>query len=491
MRKTLMVVLFAGCCTGLKSQNPVAFVKCTFLHQANTGVTVLKPVNHAVFFAARKDMTLNQLGAISISFTNTETGFLKLICKEREIDLYVQSGDSIEVIVDTIATARPFIKGANKEGQVLLNEPSTPRYFQDILSLFRKDSTIELLSKHVESEKQKYIEQCGRLYDARLVDSNFFNFYKKNIDYLYATILVNKMADRFYPVTYPKNHPAYRADYPEEYAKYWDAILEHFPLNDSSLLSIPAYEWYAENMINVNAYRKRWEKGDTARRNEDAFIRGKFDDISYYFKGELGVITRARQLFSMYIQEQFEKTLIDIFDDFSKQTAALPYLPYLLPYHQKMKIFHGVVTATKNQGINFVKNATQINSFEKLKEVFKGKKLYIDVWATWCGPCKEAFKYKDDAGKILASKSVELLYISMDMPAREEQWRKMIHYYQLSGYHIRTSDALRNDMMKLFWDGNSYAIPRYIIIDENGVVQEPNAAHPSDIKRLQEQVKNL
>lgn len=490
MRRFGMIVLFIFSFHWLLAQTHVAWVKYTFLHHPNTEVVIIKPVNHAVFFAARKTMLLDEQGSISIPCSSTETGLLKVICKSRVIDLFVQSGDSIQVIVDTGKTATPTIIASNKEGQVLLNQPTIPKYFEDVLPLFRKDSTILLLSQHVESEKQKNIEQFGKLYDAKLIDSNFFNFCKKNLDYLYATVLVHKMAERFYPVTYPKNHPAYRPDYPDEYAKYWDAVLDHFPLNDSSLLSIPSYDSYAENMINVNFYRKRWEKGDTAKRDEDAFIRGKFNDIKVYFKGELGALTEARQLYLMYIQERFEKTLIDIFESLSKQLAAAPYLPYLQPYHQKIKTFHTSSTS-KGLGISFVKNGNQINSFQKLKEVFKGKSLYIDIWATWCGPCKEEFKYKDAPKKVFAKKGVEVLYISMDLENRDEQWKKMIQYFKLDGQHIRTNDALRNDLMNLFWDGKSYTIPRYLLIDDKGVIREMNAARPSDVKRLQEQIEKL
>jgi thiol-disulfide isomerase/thioredoxin len=491
MRKFVMVVVLVFFLFDATAQNKVAQVTCTFLNRPNAEVLILKPVNHAVFFAARKTSQLDEKSSITIPLSKSETGFLKIICKDQVINLYVQDGDSIQVIVDTGVITKPLIAGANREGQKLLNEPSIPNYFQDILPLFRKDSTIELLSKRVESEKQKYIEQFGKLYDAKLVDSNFFNFCKKNLDYIYATVLVNKMAERFYPVTYPKNHPAYRSDYPEEYAKYWDAVLDVFPLNDSSLLSIPAYEWYAENMINVNFYRKRWEKGDTAKRDEAAFIRGKFDDIKQYFKGDIAAVTQARQLFSMYIQEQFEKPLIDIFDSLAKQPAASPYLLYLQPYHQKVKQFHESSVTKNRQAISFIKNGGRINSFQELMQLFKGKKIYIDIWATWCGPCKEEFKYKDAAKKVLTEKAVGVLYISMDLDNRDEQWKKMIQYFRLEGQHIRTNDALRNDLMKIFWDGKSYSIPRYILLDETGTIQKSNAARPSEVEKLKRQIEQF
>ncbi len=483
-----MVVLLIISYQCLVAQTQVARIEYTFLNRPNTEVTIIKPVSNAIFFAARKNVLSDEQGSISIFCSSSETGFLKVICKDRVIDLFVQPGDSIEVVIDTATSAKPIIKGSNKDGQFLLNESSIPKYYRDILPLFRNDSTIELLSKHVEDEKQKYIEQFGKLYDIKLIDSNFFNFAKKNLDYLYATILVQKMAERFYPVTYSPTSPAYRSEFPKEYAAYWDAVLDHFPLNDSSVKFLPAYQWYAENMINANLYRIRWFKGDTAIKDESAFIRKKFEDIQQYFKGDIGVLTQARELYFMYIQEKFEQSLIDVYENFSKLPFAAPYLPFLQPYHQKVKTFHGVVSQ-KNKGIYFVKNATQITSFQMLKDLFKGKKLYIDLWATWCGPCKDEFKYQEAAKKVLVSRSVETLYISMDVAERDDQWKKMVQYFQLTGHHIRTSDSLRNDLMKLFWDGKSYTIPRYLLIDDKGVIRELNAARPSDVKGLKEQIE--
>ncbi len=82
-----------------------------------------------------------------------------------------------------------------------------------------------------------------------------------------------------------------------------------------------------------------------------------------------------------------------------------------------------------------------------------------------------------------------MVYLSMDTDERDIQWKNMIKYYKLSGYNIRTNDALRNDLSKLFWNRNSgYTIPRYVLVDANGNIVEKDALRPSDKEKLYEQI---
>jgi hypothetical protein len=60
-------------------------------------------------------------------------------------------------------------------------------------------------------------------------------------------------------------------------------------------------------------------------------------------------------------------------------------------------------------------------------------------------------------------------------------------YYGLTGNHVRTTNNLHNDLMKRFWDGKGYSIPRCVII-KDGLVVEKNALRPSDGQKLYDQI---
>lgn len=75
-----------------------------------------------------------------------------------------------------------------------------------------------------------------------------------------------------------------------------------------------------------------------------------------------------------------------------------------------------------NDNIKFVADFATITSFDKLLKHFEGRTVYIDLWATWCGPCVEEFKHKDGLNAFVKEHDIDVLYISMDEDKNDEKW---------------------------------------------------------------------
>lgn len=105
---------------------------------------------------------------------------------------------------------------------------------------------------------------------------------------------------------------------------------------------------------------------------------------------------------------------------------------------------------------------------------FKGKYLYIDVWATWCKPCKVEYPLLKALEKELSSSnSIDIISISMD---REfDKWAAYVENNDMKGYHFHTK---HNSEFVKFYDIG--ALPRFILIDPNGLIVSADAMRPSD-----------
>jgi thiol-disulfide isomerase/thioredoxin len=51
---------------------------------------------------------------------------------------------------------------------------------------------------------------------------------------------------------------------------------------------------------------------------------------------------------------------------------------------------------------------------------FKVNRIYIDIWAAWCGHCEAEFAYNEKLKEMLNSEGVEIFYISTDRDNDDE-----------------------------------------------------------------------
>lgn len=115
---------------------------------------------------------------------------------------------------------------------------------------------------------------------------------------------------------------------------------------------------------------------------------------------------------------------------------------------------------------------TNVKGEEKHLSDFKGKVIYIDLWATWCGPCIHESPYFEKLAKEYEGKEVVFLPISTDTTVKPWLNYLKAHKKDLVQYHSN-DEALVTDWAILY-------IPRFILIDKDFKIVNAYAPRPSE-----------
>ena len=112
---------------------------------------------------------------------------------------------------------------------------------------------------------------------------------------------------------------------------------------------------------------------------------------------------------------------------------------------------------------------------------FKGNLVYVDVWATWCGPCKAEIPSLQKLESDYHGKDITFMSVSVDTD--KEAWQKMVAEKELGGVQLWA-----DGWSKITKDYAIFGIPRFMLFDSEGNVISTNAPRPSsdEIRELLE-----
>jgi len=144
------------------------------------------------------------------------------------------------------------------------------------------------------------------------------------------------------------------------------------------------------------------------------------------------------------------------------------------------------------QDIKFLNKYNSITTTSQLFTQLKGKTIFLDLWAPWCEPCKDEFKYSDTLYQELKKRNVVMLYVSLNSRVVPSEWKADIDHYKLKGWHVLANKELENSLTTLIWGHpGGFSIPRYLLIDREGKILLNDALPPDHGQQLYEQIDKV
>ncbi|MBO9619770.1 MAG: TlpA family protein disulfide reductase [Niabella sp.] len=283
-----------------------------------------------------------------------------------------------------------------------------------------------------------------------------------------------------------------------------DALVAANPLNDLRVLNIPDFVYFLpmyvirkkellweESNQNPTSFYKNWYNTNQ-KEGEKLFQSDMENDlreriINKYFHEQTAEFLYGA-LFKSTMDEKQENVL-KIFDHFQKQFPNSGYLPYLKPYIEAVKAKEALPLTTE---MVLIENQDSVKTFDDLLRLVKGKAVLLDMWGTWCSPCRK--EIQENSGPLkeyFKDKELRFVYVANYDQLNTEKWEKLIPYYGLTGLHILANPHLTKDIMDRV---KGTGFPTYVVIKPDGSYELARSKYPMKrsvlIKQLEEAISS-
>ena len=413
---------------------------CQKEKSVSVNVTVKdKNIAEGVYFGLMKMDTMLQMNAegkasVVLPVDEPQYGIVKYKWKTKAI--YLEPGKGLDVIWDMRPSGLEIEfagDGADKNNFINGKETRVP-----VMGDFglKEDEFLEKIDQYI-ADNNKVLESKG-------FDKVFQEKEKTRLLYDVCGILWQYAQNR---------------DCSEEYI----AKMKSLMVEEDWLLQLDSYTNFMEGAVAYFA-------GKALENQENASVKEKTLNVLNYVLSNI-----KSQAVKEYLVASFSISYIDSegVDDaeevkaiFNKEvTNSVMQAAFNSLYAQGSSVAKG----SKAHGFKYL----DINGKEVSLDDFKGRYVYIDIWATWCAPCREEYPHLQMLEKAFQGTNISFVSISTDQD--EAKWKQTVKDEKMGGIQLHTGGD--EDFLNAF---RVKGIPRFILINPEGRIENANMTRTSD-----------
>jgi len=279
-------------------------------------------------------------------------------------------------------------------------------------------------------------------------------------------------------------------------SSYYNKLKKRLPITQSMLMSGYALSnfinRYHYNYVRVNLWA---EEENQKYMTDNGYIvapSNVMDSLKVY-----GIIKHTpdsllkQMVLTELIRQNFDKSDIKLFEKYRNVIESHIKEPFLLEpllekYNQIKERLDNPQIASESM-LKKIANSSAKQIMDSIMLSNKGKVVYLDCWATWCGPCKSEMPKSKELMEKMKGKDIAFVYLCLD--SEEKIWKASLAELQLEGQHYFLTKEQSTDIRKVF---QVNGIPHYFLINKQGTIIEkgshlrPNSVEEKIEKLLKE-----
>ena len=389
--------------------------------------------------------------AVELPFTEAQMASVNL---DEEVKLFLEPGDQLHIDADLLDLPQSL----RFSGQGAANNQflaALRSRFPDYLSIDYKDLAV---AAHRQMIDQRRLEMT-RFLDEGCAQGGltpaFVDYYRAEITYEWAKLVVS------YPTNYMFANGKRDEGIPAVPAGYYD-VLDQVELVDEAAIGTTHYRRFLERNFQRHFFRlweERWNQSNIEQMPAEepkAFAEtySNYNQAKQTLHGKVLYFFLAGEIIDDFQQGRFdqgEQRLAEFLQD-------NPYPEYTEAVEEVMR-----ETAQLKPGQpapDFTLDDLQGQSVS-LSD-FKGQAVFLDFWASWCGPCIWAVPFLEKIKQQTRDQKVVFLNISLD-PA--DEWHPAVAEHGLTGVHVHAPGGWQAAVAQLY---QVRGIPSYFLVGPDG-----------------------
>jgi len=390
--------------------------------------------------------------------TLKEGNYFVIISPQRgRLKVYVNPGDSLHISVANSILAEPVFTGDNAEvNNYLFERDKLERNmranFQQITALEEADFLEKL-----EVEKSNFTNLFDSI-ASKIKDERFAKFEKARADFEFAE----------YRLNYPNYHAYVNRLQSFNVSDGYNNYFETLNLKDSTLANLKEFDSFVNSYIDnlaqkevvyapeipINQFMKDYSLKKLALIQQKTDVQAIIDNVS-------------KNVIKEYVSQLGSEANDEVYQNYlsvSKNEAHKGDIKKELDSWALLA--EGAVAPV----IEYPNAEGEMISTES----FKGKLVYVDVWATWCGPCIAEIPSLKALEEKYHNADVVFLSVSVDEERDYQKWKDFVANRELKGVQLYAKG-----WSKIAKDYKIMGIPRFMLFDKEGKIITVNAARPS------------